>query len=241
MENMHHGHRLRLKTQFLEQGMEKMPPHNVLELILFYSVPQKDTNQLAHALIEHFGSLAGVLDAPIEELQKIKGITHHSATLIKLFPAVSSRYYEEKIDVSGAENVMEVVGRRLVARYLGKTNEIAYLICLDNRLKELFFGPISEGSTDSVGILTRKIVEIALRYNASSIILAHNHPNGFALASRRDIETTLQLCDALRPISIKLLDHIIVSGDDFMSMEQSGMLKSDYIRSLRSNLTNTIV
>lgn len=235
MENMHAGHRIRMKKQFLEQGLESLPPHNVLELILFYSVPQKDTNALAHELISRFGTLAGVLDAPVEELQKIKGITEHSAALIKLFPAVSSRYFEEKTDFSGTQNVMEVVGRRLVAKYIGKTTEIAYLICLDNRLRELYFGPISEGSTDSVSIITRKIVEVALRYNASGVILAHNHPNGFAIASRKDIETTIQLCDALRPISIKLLDHIIVSGDDFISMEQSGMLSQDYVRSLRSN------
>ncbi len=235
-DNVHAGHRLRAKRRFLQEGLEGQPVHNILELLLYYGVPQKDTNELAHALENQFGSLAGVLDAPVEELKKVKGVTEHIAVLLKLIPAVCSRYYEEKADLSGADNVMEVIAQKLVARYIGKTTEIVYLVCLDNRLKTLFFGPISEGSTDAVNILTRKIVEIALRHNASGVVLAHNHPGGLAIASRADIFTTVRLYEALKPISIKLMDHIIVSGDDYTSMLQSGMLSDEYIQSMRSNL-----
>lgn len=236
MENVHKGHRLRVKRRFLAEGLEGLPVHNILELLLYYGVPQRDTNEQAHALENHFGTLSGVLDAPVEELMKVPGITEHVATLLKLIPAVCSRYYEEKADLSGSDNVMDTLAQKLVARYIGKTTEILYLVCLDNRLKILFLGPVSEGSTDAVNILTRKIVEIALRYNASGIVIAHNHPGGLAIASRQDIRTTIQLSESLKAISIKLLDHIIVSGDDYTSMLQSGMLSEEYILSMRGNL-----
>ena len=235
MDNVHKGHRLRAKRRFLQEGLEGQPVHNILELLLYYGVPQKDANELAHQLEKQFGSLSGVLDAPVEELKKVKGVTEHVAILLKLIPAVCSRYYEEKADFSDADNVMEVIARKLVARYIGKTSEIAYLVCLDNRLKTLFFGPIGEGSVGSVNILARKIAEIALRYNASGIILAHNHPGGLAIASRQDILTTIRLHEVLKPFSVRLLDHIIVSGDDYTSMLESGLLSEDYIRSMRSS------
>ena len=86
---MHSQHRKRMKERFLLEGLEHFEPHNILELLLFYSVPQKDTNETAHLLIERFGSLRGVLDAPFEELCRVPGIKEHSATLIKLIPALA--------------------------------------------------------------------------------------------------------------------------------------------------------
>lgn len=236
MNCIHEGHRLRTKRRFLKEGLENLPAHNVLELLLYYGVPRRDTNPLAHTLLERFGSLASVLDAPAEELQKIPGISENIAVLLKLIPALSSRYCEEKNDLSDTGNVMEALAHKLMARYIGKTTEIAYLACLDNRLKILFMGPISEGSVGMVNILTRKVAEIALRHNASGVVLAHNHPGGLALPSHQDIITTIRLSEVLRPIAIRLLDHIIVAGNDYTSMMQSGMLSEDYIRSIRSNL-----
>ncbi len=234
MENVHKGHRQRAKRRFLEQGLEDLPVHNVLELLLYYGLPRQDTNEIAHALEERFGSLSGVLDAPVEELVRVPGISEHTAVLFKLIPAICSRYLEEKNDLSGTGNVMDAIAQKLVARYVGKTTEVVYLVCVDNKLRVLFLGPVSEGSTDAVNILTRKIVEIALRHNASGVILAHNHPNGLAIASRQDILTTIRLSDALRPISLRLLDHIVVSGDDYTSMRESGMLTEEFMSSLRS-------
>lgn len=234
--SVHKDHRIRLKRRFRQQGLESFDVHNVFELLLFFGIPIKDTNEEAHRLLDTFGGLVNVFDAPYEDLIKVKGISENSATLIKLIPQLCQMYYEMKIeDVAlDNDNLTDYLGRRLVGKYIGERNEVAYLICLDNRLRILYFGKLGEGTNDSVSILTRKIVEISIRCNASSVILSHNHPTGLAMPSRRDKETTKQLYHALAGVSIKLLDHIIVARGDYLSMASGGMLSPNMMDAMRS-------
>ncbi|MEG0753864.1 MAG: JAB domain-containing protein, partial [Angelakisella sp.] len=185
--HLHKGHRERLKRRFRQQGLSSFDTHNIFELLLFYGIPLKDTNEEAHRLLETFGSLVNVFDAPYEDLLKVNGISENSATLIKLIPQLCQIYYESKVEDApfDDENITHHLGQRLVGKYIGEVNEVAYLICLDNRLRILYFGKLGEGTNDSVSILTRKIVEISIRCNASSVILAHNHPTGLAMPSRK--------------------------------------------------------
>ncbi|MEG2074707.1 MAG: JAB domain-containing protein [Angelakisella sp.] len=235
-QSIHQGHRERLKKRFRQQGIASFDIHNVLELLLFYAIPIKDTNEEAHLLLETFGSFVNVFDAPYEDLVKVRGISENSATLIKLIPQLCQMYYELKVEDAppDSDNIAEYLGKRLVGKYIGEVNEVAYLICLDNRLRILFFGKLGEGTNDSVSILTRKIVEISIRCNASSVILAHNHPSGLAMPSRRDRETTKQLYYALAGVSIKLLDHIIVARGEYSSMAAGGMLSPSMMDAMRS-------
>ena len=124
---------------------------------------------------------------------------------------------------------MEALGRRLVAASIGRRVETAFLFCFDNRMKELYFGIIGEGTSDTVHMTTRKIAEIVIKTEASCIVLGHNHPTGFALPSAADRQNTLELRRLLAPLSIRLLDHLVAAGDDFVSMAQSGYLSPDFL------------
>lgn len=229
-EHHHTGHRNRLKKRFQSEGLDSFELHNVVELLLFYGMPQRDTNQLAHTLVEEFGSLSAILDAGPQQLMSIKGVGENTATLLSLIPQVCRRYYQEKAELPAPQdNYVDILGRRLVAASIGRTVEVVYLFCFDNRMKELYFGVIGEGILDTVNVMTRKVAEIAIRCEATCIVLGHNHPTGFALPSSTDRQNTLELRRMLAPLSIRLLDHIVVAGDDFVSMAQSGYLSPDFL------------
>ena len=204
LEKSHEGHRARMKNRFLETGLKGFEKHNILELLLFYSIPRRDTNEIAHELLDTFGSLSGVFDAPVEELTKVKNITLNSAILIKMIPALSAAF--------------------LLPKFVGKTREHFLLLCLDNKNKLLSCTLLGEGELNKVQIQARKIAEYAFKVSASSVVLAHNHPQGFAFPSDQDIYATKSIQKILRPLDITLLDHIIVAGGDFVSLFESGLL-----------------
>lgn len=167
-KGMHDGHRNRLKRRFLEEGMEQFEPHNVLELLLFYSIPRQDTNETAHRLIDTFGSLSAVFDASVEDLVKVEGVGMNTAILIKLVPAVNRRYLEDRA-LRGMRAVSsEACGELLVSKFNGVTVERVLLLCMNNQGRVLHCVSISEGTQSMVDINNRRIVEAALRHNASA-------------------------------------------------------------------------
>ena len=202
----------------------------MLELLLFYSVPRRDTNVLAHRLIEQFGSLVGVLNAAPEQLAQVEGIGMNAAVHLHLVADIARRYYAEAItplpNDAQREDLMRYYGKKLVAACNGLPEETLYLVCLDNNLREISTDRISTGAPNAVQLPGRKIAEVALRHHAPSILLAHNHPRGLAIPSREDIAATLSLRDALRAISVDLIDHFIIAGSDYVSMAQSGFFSS---------------
>ncbi len=212
---MHEKHRERVKKRFLEEGLDKFEPHNVLELLLFYAIPQKDTNELAHSLIDRFGSLDKVFDAPIEELKKVPGIKEHSATLIKMIPALARRYAVEKNTKGLVFNNVDTMGQYFVSQYIGVNVETVLLLLLDNKFNAIDCVKIHEGSVNSCEITVRKLTEHAFRKQASMAVLAHNHPSGLAIPSSADLYTTQQLGTALNLLGVKLLAHIVVAGEDY--------------------------
>lgn len=226
MSNEHEGHRERLKGRYLSEGLERFEPHNVLELLLFYSVPRRDTNVLAHRLLEHFGSLVGVLSAAPEQLAQVEGVTLHSAVHLHLIADVARRYFSEAIapppNDAEREDLMRYYGKKLVAACSGLTEEALFLLCLDNSLREISTDRVNTGNPNAVQLPNRRIAELAMRHHAPNIILAHNHPRGLAIPSREDIAATLALRDALGAISIDLVDHFVIAGSDYVSMAQSG-------------------
>ncbi len=223
--NVHEGHRERLKKHFMEHGLQGFDDHTVLELLLFYSTPRKDTNPLAHMLLQSFGSLEAVFEAPAEELSKISGIGESAVTLLKLIPQVSRRYIIDKNRNHDVLDTTEKVGAYLVPRYMFERDEVVFVICLDAKLKVICCRELFRGVVNTAEISIRKIAELALAKNATSVILSHNHTSGIALPSREDEITTKQIKFALETMGISLTDHIIVAGEDFISMVDSGMLK----------------
>ena len=220
---LHDGHRQRLIQRFLEEDLDNFEPHNVLELLLFYAIPRKDTNELAHVLIDTFGSLKGVFDAPYEELIKVAGIGPNTAALLKLVPSLTRTYYS-----SDARSIIldtsEKSGEYFLPYYIGQTEEVVRLACLDAGGKVISNQILHRGSANAAEVNIRKIVNIALRNNAMGVILAHNHPGGLPLPSEEDVATTKSIREALMPMGILLMDHIIVAGQDYVSMARSGII-----------------
>ncbi len=225
-KDTHNGHRKRLKKRFLEEGLDSFEKHNVLELLLFYGIARIDTNEIAHNLMESFGSLSGIFDAPYEELLKVNGIGESAASLIKLIPEISRVYMDDKCDYKQLLNTTEKMGAFLLPKFVGRTTEVVYLICLDNSCKILNCTVLFEGTVNAANISIRKIIETAIKFNASNVILAHNHPTGVALPSNEDLITTDRVVKALKVVGINLLDHIIVARNDFISFADSGHLAS---------------
>lgn len=217
-KGIHDGHRQRLKARFREQGLDGFEPHNVLELVLFYAIPRVDTNEMAHALIERFGDLPGVLDAPVEELMQIKGITEHAALLLKLIPQVARVYLSGQSRTDAALDSPYLLGEYMVDRFVGRTSECVFLLCLDTALKPIRCELLTEGSVSGAGFEIKQVVERALRCMSSRVALAHNHPRGVALPSNEDVIMTRDLRRALEPLKIELVDHIIVAGRAFYSI-----------------------
>lgn len=222
--NVHDGHRDRMKNKLMEQGLESFDDHNVLELLLFFAMPRKDTNPIAHELIDYFGSLDAVLEAPREELSKIKGIGENSVVLLKLIPEVCRRYSISKNKFDNILDSTEKAGNFLKARYMFERDEVVYVTCLDSKRKVICCKDLFRGDVNSAEVSIRKIAELALAKNAASIILSHNHISGIALPSKDDEITTGRIKSALDTMDITLADHIIVAGDDFISMAESGIL-----------------
>lgn len=219
---MYEGHRERLKERFLKDGLDSFEQHNILELALFYAIPRKDTNEIAHRLIDAFGSVSGVFDAPFEQLIKIDGIGENSACFIKLIPELARCYYNDlgKKEVT-VLNSTDASGAFFVPKFIGRTDEYIFMAALDGKCRLLCCEPVGKGVVNEVNVSIRKIVEVAMKYNAVSVIIAHNHPNGVALPSSDDIDTTWRIVDALTIVNVKLLDHIIVAGNDYVSLRDS--------------------
>ena len=223
--SVHAGHRQRTKEEFLVNGLNGMPDHRVLELLLYYAIPQRDVNGLAHALIDQFGSLAGVFHATPEQLMAVGGVKHSTAVLIRLVPAVAARYLQSSSSFEGQLVSTWQFRELLLPLFFAQRNELAYLVCMDGKNKHIVTRKLGEGITDSVQITIRKVLEEALACNATRVVLAHNHVSGVAIWSDADLDTTLRLKAVLREADIELVDHFIIANDDMVSMADSGLLK----------------
>ena len=220
---LHDGHRKRLKEQFLNHG-DGFHDHQLLELLLCYAIPQGDVNGLAHRLLDRFGSLAGVLDARPEALTQVPGVGEHTAVLLKLIPVLSGRYQSDRAGMGTILDSTQAAGQYLRPYFSqGARYEMAYLVCLDGKYKVLGCHKLGEGTVNAAEITPRKVVEIVLAHNATAAILAHNHLSGLALPSNADLMTTQQLCTILQSVGVELLDHLIFTDDDMVSLKDSGL------------------
>ena len=191
---VHDGHRERLKERFRSEGLDGFTEVQVLELLLFYSVPRKDTNEIAHALLEKFGTLAQVLDANPADLEKVPGMGSSSALFLKLLSAAGRRYQISRTESATILRTLEQCGAYLQPRFFGRKHEAVFLLCLDAKCKVLACKQVGEGSVNSAGVPIRRIVETALSANATMV-------------------------------EITLIDHLVFSDDDYVSMAQSGYYK----------------
>ena len=220
----HDGHRMRMRNRFLNEGIDSFEPHEILELLLYYAIPRRDINALAHSLIEHFGSLGNVFDADVSSLKEIPGIGENAAILISLIPQLSRVYNLSKWDRQATLASVDAVGQYAVAMYTGKKNEEFGIICLDSNRRVHYSGTVITGTVNQAEAYPRLIVAEVLKHNAVNVVLTHNHPNGSVMPSANDREATKNIVNALEAIDVNVLDHIIVSGERFNSMFALGMM-----------------
>ena len=218
---IHDGHRERMRQRYDQMGADGFHDHEMLEMLLSCALPRVDTNPIAHQLLQVYGSLNSICNAPRESLQKIPGIGPNAATLLRLIPGLCRMYYSEH-ETHVVLNTPEKCANYLIPQFIGRVVETVFLLCTDSKHRLLSCTLLSTGSLTSASVDPRTVVEIALRFNAAHVVLAHNHPNGVALPSDDDLATTNHLYKALSSVSIHFLDHIIVADNDYVSMADSG-------------------
>lgn len=227
--SIHSGHRQRLRDRFLREGLDHFQEVNALELLLFYCIPRIDTNEIAHELLNEFGSFPNVMEASVEELKKVKGIGDNAATFISLVNATNRFYRMKKAENTDTISEIAQYVDILEPRFAGRKYETVFLLCLDAKSKIICCKQISEGTVSSAHISVRKVVEVALAVNASSVVLAHNHPGGYAVPSKADEDTTYRVAKALSDVDVTLLDHVIFSDSDYSSLVQSAHYRSQEV------------
>ena len=224
--SIHEGHRARMKNRFRKNGLSNMEPHEVLEIMLYYCIPRSDTNEIAHKLIKRYKTLGGVLQATPQELQSIEGIGENTTFFLSLL-----NDFVRYVNVERTANIKLITGLDDCVEYVrplfdGISKERAYLLCLDAKSSVLGCHLLCEGSVTSTRLSAREVVEFALNARAASVILVHNHPGGLALPSAEDIDTTNYLASILEGVKVRLVDHIIISDKDYLSMARIGILNN---------------
>lgn len=214
---MHEGHRQRLRETYIENGLNGFHDHQVLELILTYSIPRVDTNPTAHLLLERYGSLEAVFNAPVKDLMKVKGVGEKTAVMLTLFGAASRKAARSK-NKSAKINTPNDAMRYCTTLIEDQKAEAMFVISMDKLRYVLHVDMISKGTPTETAAYPRLIVEYAIRHGASSVIIVHNHPSGDLTPSPNDLDMTEKVLKALSSIGITLHDHIIVSGESAYSM-----------------------
>lgn len=225
MEKKYEGHRERLREKYLQGGYFAFHEYEVLELLLTYVIPRKDTKPIAKDLIEKFGSLDGVVTASIEELCSISGIKENSAIFVKLLGDLSKNLYKGEIKKEG----IQLKDKNSLIRYL--RSEIGFssreefrVIFLNNYNMLVGSETLFIGTIDKSAVYPREIVEKVLYYKAKGIIFAHNHPSGNLRPSKQDIQITEHMQEVLDLIDVKLLEHIIITQDGYFSFLEEGLI-----------------
>jgi DNA repair protein RadC len=224
-QKIHKGHRQRVKERYLSEGLDGFQDHEVLEFLLFYCIPMKDTNELAHKMISEFGTLAGLFEANPMEISQRCGVSENTAILLSAVTSFARRYDKAKRGLKPVLDSSSKAGEYVRSLFIGSTYEALYVICLDSQSRLNHAKLVHEGTINEVTVYPRLVVETALRHKANSVILAHNHPGGTLNPSNADIEMTKRVMIALEAISISVMDHIIVAGDQYVSFAEKGLLE----------------
>ena len=218
-KNIHSGHRKRVKANVIKNGFSQLEEHKLLELMLFYSIPREDTNELAHKLINHFGSFEEVFKADIEQLKRVDGVGENTAIMIaatgETFNRISKAKPPKKRVYKNTEDLKELAFSLLK----GEKNEKVFLICFDAKKTLKRYTVISEGDEISSEINMKEVIKNLVDSDSSIAVLAHNHPTSSAEPSASDVDSTRMICVTLRKIGYALADHIIIGeNDDAYSM-----------------------
>lgn len=223
-KQIHAGHRQRMHERVQKYGLESLAEHEMLEYLLYFTITRRDTNPIAHALLERFGDFAGVLEADEEELCLVEGMGPTSARFLHLLPQVSACYHRSLTRDRRRLQTVEQMGEYLMARFRGTVRERVLLVCLDRQRRITCTSWLGSGTADMVELPIREAIAQAVRLKAHWVVLCHNHPSGSALPSREDIEATAELARGMYVVGVELLDHIIVTETEYLSLRQRSEL-----------------
>lgn len=226
MSGIHDEHRERLDRKVREHGLEMLEPHEQLEHLLYAVIPRGDTNEIAHRLLERFITISGVLNADVEELVKIKGVGRRTAMFLTTMPSMlgiveRSVKYEEPPRLFELDEIFDYASTYLRGRLM----EAAYLFSLNSAFKLLAVSKVSEGTQNEMYIQPKKVVKQAIMDNAMLALIVHNHPCGNPNPSFEDIALSRTLNDALEAVDIRLVDSVIISGNEIYSIKEKGYLR----------------
>lgn len=222
--NIHAGHRKNLRKDFLVNGLEGKADHQKLELLLTFAIPRRDVNPIAHKLIDEFGSLAAVIDAPIEELTKIEFISENVAVLIKLIPELALAYNDSKWGEKPELRTQEKLVQYVKSKFIGQKNEVLYILSLDTKCKLIATNSVTSAADDYAQVSLKEVASIVLKTGAKFVALVHNHPSGVTEPSADDITVTQKIKNVLKPIEVTLIEHVIISGENTFCFSQNGLI-----------------
>jgi len=224
-EGVHSGHRARMRERYIrDNGLDSFAEHEALELLLFYCVPRKDTNELAHRMLREYGSLANLFDAHPLDIAKRCKVSEKIAVLVSMMPQLAKRYFQSKWVKNIRLVSSQLAGEYLIDLFGGRNTEAFYILCLDAQRRLNNAVLVSEGTVEEAPVYIRNIVQTALLHNSVSVVLSHNHPGGSVSASGADIEATRQIIRTFELLEINVLDHIIVAGSKYFSFAENGGL-----------------
>lgn len=222
---VHDGHRARVRQRILREGLSHLEPHNVLEILLFFSIPRGDTNELAHRILDHYnGDFAAVTSAPVEELMTIDGVGENTAFMLKMIPEIAAYYRKSLVKDGVMLDSIEAIREYLVPKFYGKIREELHFITLDGEMRPISDTVLSTGSATSSTVDIKRMVELAISSRATWCMMAHNHPSGLIRPSQRDASVTKEAAMALRLVGVGLTDHLIIAGEAMFSMRDSGIM-----------------
>ena len=223
-ENVHSKHRERLRQRYLTDGIDSFQAHEILELILFYAIARKDTNELAHKLLNKFGNISNVLEASPNELMSVDGIGEGTAVYLNMYSQILRKYFQDKKMKKAYINSTKEAGDYCIDLFYGRIYECFYVIGLNSQNKVIHCEKMVEGIVDETVIYPRNIARTALNNNFVKVIITHNHPGGTPYPSTEDLTLTREISQALTAVGVKLFDHIIVCDEEYISLAKEKLL-----------------
>ena len=225
-ENVHEGHRKRMRARVIKNGPSSLQTHELVEMILYYSSPRVNTNEKAHELLAEYDNLANLIASEPEDLKRRCDVNDNTAVFFTLINEIVRRFEDERWKPKELIDSSDIAGE--YAKFLLKheKRECFYAICLDSQSRLICPVVISIGTLNETHVYIRSIVEAVIKFNARSVILAHNHPGGSLIPTRSDVETTVNIIKTMNMIDVFVTDHIIVAGNEYLSMSDKGLVKN---------------
>lgn len=230
--NPHAGHRQRMREKYYQYGIDQFAEHEVLEMMLYTCVARQNTNELAHRLIEQFGTLGKVIDAPLEELRKVEGVGETTAFFLHALPDFFMRYAYSSQPKDCTLRKEDIVPY-MRSLFIGRKTECLTMLLLNSQLHVLYHGVINIGNIQHVSLPKDEIIRKIFAYHANIVYIAHNHPSGEPFPSDEDITTTEHLYMLLKSFNIQLDDHFVFTRDSTISIQKLVNFKESDQESLK--------